>query len=62
MGYCGNPEMVPNLNNDLSEDLDYVGLIHRHLNISANEKRFNTIEDQPEGIRQRLYKLKPLPG
>jgi hypothetical protein len=38
---------------DLQDDLDYVGLFHRHLGILMQEKRYPRPEDQPADLEQR---------
>lgn len=40
---------------DLSTDLDYVALIHRHLGISTKEKRFKTPNEQPSTLEDRFW-------
>ena len=40
---------------DLSEDLDYVGVFHRHLRISPREKRYFRPGDQPTEIDDRFW-------
>jgi hypothetical protein len=39
---------------DLQDDLDYVGLFHRHLGILMQEKRYPRPEDQPTDLEQRV--------
>lgn len=41
---------------DLADDLEYVGLFHRHLNISVREQRFRTPDEQPEVIEKRFWR------
>ena len=41
---------------DLSLDLDYVALFHRHLGISTAEKRFVKPDDQPVKPEERLWR------
>jgi hypothetical protein len=41
---------------DLANDLDYVALFHRHLNISVREERFRTPEEQPISVEQRYWR------
>ena len=41
---------------DLRDDLDYVGLFHRHLGISVREERYTKPEDQPTEVEQRYWK------
>jgi SLOG cluster3 family len=43
------------LPDDLSQDLDYVALMHRHLRIPVQENRFFRPEDQPRRLDQRLW-------
>lgn len=40
---------------DLSTDLDYVALFHRHLDISTREMRFGTPEKQPSKLEDRFW-------
>ncbi len=40
---------------DLQEDLDYVALFHRHLDISVREERFRIPEDQPAEVERRYW-------
>jgi hypothetical protein len=40
---------------DLSTDLDYVALFHRHLGISTREMRFGTPEKQPAKLEDRFW-------
>lgn len=40
---------------DLSEDLDYVALFHRHLKISPREMRYQKPADQPAMVTDRLW-------
>jgi SLOG cluster3 family len=42
--------------NDLSSDMDYVALFHRHLGISAKEQRYSRPVDQPASIADRLWR------
>jgi len=41
---------------DLLNDLDYVGLFHRHLGISVREERYRKPEDQPCEVVKRYWK------
>ncbi len=41
---------------DLSEDLDYVALFHRHLGVSVKEMRYRDPADQPSAVADRLWK------
>ena len=52
-------ERTPNLGNDLSNDLDYIAVFHKHLGISVKEQRYRSPKDQPTEIDQRLWKLPP---
>lgn len=49
------PEL-PNATADLTTDLDYVALFHRHLGISVAERRYPRPSDQPDDLRDRLIK------
>ena len=40
---------------DLGEDLDYVSLFHRHLEISPKEMRYQTPTDQPSIVADRFW-------
>lgn len=44
------------LSDDLLNDLDYVGLFHRKLKVSAKENRFLTPNDQPKDIEKRYWR------
>ncbi|MET3414045.1 hypothetical protein [Methylobacterium sp. 1030] len=44
------------LSDDLSDDLDYVALFHRHLGISVKEERYRTPDDQPAGTDERFWR------
>lgn len=48
------------LPDDLRDDLDYIGLFHRHLAISTGERRYRRPEDQPADIDARQWKP-PMP-
>lgn len=48
-------ERMGGLPEDLTNDLDYVAVLHRHLNISAQEDRFARPDDQPAAPEQRLW-------
>lgn len=52
-------ERLPRLDADLSNDLDYVALFHRHLGISVREERFPRPEDQPAAVDQRYWRPPP---
>ena len=46
---------------DLSDDLDYVALFHRHLSISVKEERFKSPDDQPQVVTERFWRPAPKP-
>ena len=46
--------MAP-ISQDLTEDMDYVTLFHRHLGISVKEKRYRRPDDQPARIEDRTW-------
>src|SRR3989442_1073092 len=48
-------QRMPALDRDLKDDLDYIALFHRHLDISVKERRYKRPEDQPIAINQRLW-------
>lgn len=48
-------KQLQTLDEDLSSDLDYVALFHRHLGISMREERFARPEDQPAVVHQRYW-------
>lgn len=41
---------------DLINDLDYVSLLHRHLDVSVKEERFQSPDLQPEGEKDRFWR------
>jgi len=41
---------------DLTTDMDYIALFHRHLRVSVKENRYKTPEDQPASIDDRLWR------
>lgn len=43
------------LSGDLSNDMDYVGLLHRHLAISVREMRYRRPAEQPADLAARLW-------
>jgi hypothetical protein len=47
---------LPGLSKDLGEDIDYVGLLHRHLGISVREVRYRRPDEQPAEPTARLWK------
>jgi hypothetical protein len=48
--------LLRNCSKDLSNDFDFVGLFHRHLNISARERRYSRPEDQPREVELRYWR------
>jgi hypothetical protein len=40
---------------DLADDLDYVALFHRHLDISVRENRYRSPEEQPKAMEERFW-------
>ena len=40
---------------DLTHDLDYVALFHRHLEISVREERFQNRDEQPAVVERRFW-------
>jgi hypothetical protein len=54
-------EQMPMLDRDLTDDLDYVALFHRHLGISVREDRYKRPADQPPTANQRLWQPPPKP-
>ncbi|OUS06316.1 hypothetical protein A9Q96_10105 [Rhodobacterales bacterium 52_120_T64] len=48
-------DQMSDISEDLSLDLDYVALFHRHLNISTRENRYTQPEGQPEKLEERLW-------
>jgi hypothetical protein len=44
---------------DLADDLDYVALFHRHLDVSVREERFRSPDDQPAAIDERFWRPVP---
>lgn len=49
-------ERIGSISADLSSDLDYVALFHRHLGIPVQERRYTVPQDQPDAFEQRLYR------
>jgi hypothetical protein len=47
------------LSSDLSDDLDYVALFHRHLSISVREERFGNPDEQPAVVEERFWRPAP---
>ena len=46
---------VGNLDGDLSQNLDYIAVFHRTLNISTHENRYGHPEDQPTDVEDRFW-------
>jgi hypothetical protein len=46
---------------DLADDMDYVALFHRHLNVSVKENRYKSPTEQPPAMADRLWQ-RPAPG
>ena len=44
------------LSADLTDELDYVALFHRHLDISVREERFKSPDDQPVAVDERFWR------
>jgi len=44
---------MPSLDEDLVNDLDYVSLLHRHLDISVRERRYQRPDEQPADVQDR---------
>lgn len=40
---------------DLGDDLDYVALFHRHLDVSVKELRYRNLAEQPVAVADRLW-------
>ena len=40
---------------DLEDDLDYLGLFHRHLDVAVNEQRYTRPDDQPVAVEDRIW-------
>jgi hypothetical protein len=55
-------ERLQNVPDDLTNDLDYVAVFHRHLGISVREERFRRPEDQPAAVEQRYWRAPPVDG
>jgi hypothetical protein len=49
-------QRMAKLPSDLSADLDYVALFHRHLNVSVKEVRYRTPTEQPPTVADRLWR------
>jgi len=47
---------MPSVASDMVDDLDYVALFHRHLDISTREERFRSPELQPEKTSDRYWR------
>jgi hypothetical protein len=48
-------ELLGSVDSDLRDDLDYVALFHRYLQISVREERFLRPEDQPTEVERRYW-------
>jgi len=48
--------LLGKVDDDLSNDLDYVALLHRHLDISVRERRYKSPGAQPKAIQRRLWR------
>ena len=48
-------ERLKSVDNDLTDDLDYVAVFHRHLSIPVREQRYRDPKEQPAGIEKRLW-------
>lgn len=46
---------------DLRDDLDYIALFHRHLDVSVKEMRYRSPTEQPPAVADRLWQH-PKPG
>jgi SLOG cluster3 family len=53
-------ELVGSIPADLSDDLDYVALFHRHLGVLVQEERYPRLKDQPDALDQRLWRSRTL--
>jgi hypothetical protein len=51
-------EKLSSISSEMSDELDYVALFHRHLEISTREERFRTPEVQPKTISDRYWRPK----
>lgn len=40
---------------DLANDLDYIALLHRQLDISPRERRYRSLAEQPQSIAERFW-------
>jgi SLOG cluster3 family len=47
---------LPSVTADLTNDLDYVALFHRHLDVSVKEQRYDRREKQPPDITSRMWR------
>ena len=52
-------ERIGPISADLSSDLDYVALFHRHLGVPVQEGRYPHPHDQPDALDQRLWRPQP---
>jgi hypothetical protein len=48
-------DRIPHLVSDLEDDLDYVALFHRYLDVSPTEERYETPADQPNNPNDRIW-------
>lgn len=53
---------MSNLPADLRDDLDYVALFHRHLDVSVKEMQYRSPSDQPSLVEDRLWPQTPAEG
>jgi hypothetical protein len=44
------------LRSDLMDDLDYVALFHRNLQIAVQEQRYSRPQEQPDAVEERLWR------
>jgi hypothetical protein len=49
-------ERLAEVAGDLADDLDYVSLLHRHLDVSVKERRYTRPGDQPAVIDERIWR------
>ena len=48
--------LLPEVHSDLEQEMDYLALFHKHLDISANEQRYFRLENQPQSFEQRMWR------
>jgi hypothetical protein len=53
---CDLAKTIKDVKSDLREDLDYIALFHRHLEIDVRENRYPDPEKQPAQIADRFWK------